>query len=104
MTSIEPIARDLNRHLTDLLGACPVGDTGAWVLIVEDNVGNILLQLPTLPTKEAVRISTALRAVATIVDPYEIRTSIPSPGQYELPFVVDIAVSPVISGHVKAGH
>ncbi len=104
MTSIEPIARDLNRHLTDLLGACPVGDTGAWVLIVEDNVGNILLQLPTLPTKEALRISTALDVVATFVDPLEIRASLPSATQYELPFMIDLAVSPVISGHVKAGH
>ena len=104
ITSIEPIARDLNRHLTDMLGACPVGDTGSWVVLVEDNAGNILLQLPTLPSKEALRISTAFNVVATYVQPSKIKSAIPTSTQYELPFIIDVVSSPKVSGHVKVGY
>jgi hypothetical protein len=106
VTSVEPIARDLNRHLVDLLGPCPVvvseeATAGSWVTIVEDEEGNHLLQLPLLPVAEALRLSSALAALARETDFSHVRRSLPSPVQYHLPFFVFSAATRV-SGHVSA--
>jgi|GEM_PF-1912554 len=106
VTSVEPIARDLNRHLVDLLGPCPVvvceeGVAGSWVTIVEDQEGNHLVQLPLLPVTEALRLSSALVALARETDFSDVRRSLPSSVQYHLPFFVLPHVTKV-SGHVSA--
>jgi len=106
VTSVEPIARDLNRHLIDLLGPCPVvvseeGVAGSWVTIVEDQEGNHLVQLPLLPVTEALRLSSALAALARETDFSDVRRSLPSSVQYHLPFIVSSAVTR-LSGHVSA--
>lgn len=106
VTSVEPIARDLNRHLIDLLGPCPVvvseeALAGSWVTIVEDEKGNHLVQLPLLPVTEALRLSSALAALARETDFSDVRRSLPSSVQYQLPFIVSSAVTRV-SGHVSA--
>lgn len=40
---IEPSLRDANRHLRDLLGACPQSVTGEWIRI--DDAGSIVLNI-----------------------------------------------------------
>lgn len=106
VTSVEPIARDLNRHLVDLLGPCPVvvseeALTGSWVTIVEDEEGNHFVQLPLLPVTEALRLSSALAALGRETDFSDVRRSLPSSVQYHLPFFVLPNVTRV-SGHVSA--
>jgi hypothetical protein len=104
VTSVEPIARDLNRHLVDLLGPCPVvtaeGAQRSWVIIVEDDNGNHLLQLPLLSVTEALRLSTALAELARLVDFSNVRRALPSSSQYHLPFIVSEPIRRV-SGHVS---
>jgi hypothetical protein len=106
VTSVEPVARDLNRHLVDLLGPCPVviaGETSecSWVTVIEDDNGNFLLQLPLLPVTESLRLSTALAELAKTTDFSSIRRTLPSSAQYQLPFIVSEPVTRV-SGHVSA--
>jgi len=105
VTSVEPVARDLNRHLVDLLGPCPVLSTGetlesSWVTVVEDDNGNFLLQLPLLPITESLRLSTALYELAKTNDFSSIRQTLPSSAQYSLPFIVSEPVTRA-SGHVS---
>jgi hypothetical protein len=104
VTSVEPIARDLNRHLVDLLGPCPAvtaeGVQRSWVIIVEDDNGNHLLQLPLLSVTETLRLSTALAELARLVDFSNVRRALPSSSQYHLPFIVSEPIRRV-SGHVS---
>ena len=61
----EPVTRDLNRHLTDLLGRCPVTIDGRWVQLVESRSyadGEVVF--PALPVKEALRLATALQTIS----------------------------------------
>jgi len=104
VTSVEPVARDLNRHLVDLLGPCPAttanGEETSWVTIVEDATGNHLLQLPLLSVTEALRVSTALATLARSVDFSDVRRTLSPSSQYRLPFIVSESVRRV-SGHVS---
>jgi hypothetical protein len=79
----EPVARDLNRHLTDLLGRCPVTTDGRWVQLVESSAytdGEVVF--PALPVKEALRLATALQAISIEVSLSDVRSVIPAPGVY----------------------
>jgi hypothetical protein len=105
VTTVEPIARDLNRHLTDLLGPCPVADSnnqqvGSWVRIVQDDDGNFLLQLPVLPLSHALRVSSALATLSQQLSFSDVRTSLPSVFHCHLPFFPEWGTTPV-SGHVS---
>ncbi|MBM3638612.1 MAG: hypothetical protein FJW98_04160 [Actinobacteria bacterium] len=79
----EPITRDLNRHLTDLLGRCPVTTDGRWVQLVESHSyadGEVVF--PALPVKEALRLATALQTISIEVSLSDVRGVIPAPGVY----------------------
>jgi len=79
----EPITRDLNRHLTDLLGRCPVTTDGRWVQLVESHSyadGEVVF--PALPVKEALRLATALQNISIEVSLSDVRGVIPAPGVY----------------------
>lgn len=108
VTSVEPIARDLNRHLIDLLGPCPVvvgtdERAGAWVTIVDDGEGQSLIQLPPLPVAEALRLSTALAALARDINFSEVRRALPASVHYRLPLVFSYPIDDGlrVSGHVS---
>lgn len=98
-TSVEPAARDLNRTLTDLVGPCPVGDDGAWTRIVVDDGGRHFVQLPTLPLDVALRLSTAVAAVADGLTPPP-----PTTGgvEYRLPFALTSCGAVATSGFARA--
>ena len=79
----EPVTRDLNRHLTDLLGRCPVTIDGRWVQLVESRSyadGEVVF--PALPVKEALRLATALQTISIEVSLSDVRGAIPAPGVY----------------------
>ncbi len=79
----EPVTRDLNRHLTDLLGRCPVTVDGRWVQLVESSTysdGEVVF--PALPVKEALRLATALQTISIEVSLSDVRGVIPAPGVY----------------------
>ena len=98
-TGVEPAARDLNRALTDLVGTCPVGDDGTWTRIVVDPEGRHFVQLPTLPVDVALRLSTAIAAVAEGLEP-------PAPStaglDYRLPFALTDTGETATSGFARA--
>lgn len=79
----EPVTRDLNRYLTDLLGQCPVTPDGRWVRLVESTTypdGEVVF--PSLPVKEALRLATALQTISIEVSLSDVRGVIPAPGIY----------------------
>ena len=98
-TGVEPAARDLNRTLTDLVGCCPVGDDGTWTRIVVDDEGRHFVQLPTLPVDVALRLSTAIAAVAEGLEP-----PVPSTAglDYRLPFALTDTGEAATSGFARA--
>lgn len=100
VTSVEPTVRDLNRHLRDLLGPCPVGDHSTWVQVSESGDGSVVLQLPALPVSEALRLSSALANIAARVDVTEVARQVPAPQMYELPFMSEFTAVELVSGHV----
>lgn len=79
-----PIARDLNRHITDLLGVCPVTDDGQWLTLVEQSPGEYCVALPMLPLHEALRLSTALNHIDEIVGLSKIKQGIPASISYKV--------------------
>ena len=69
----EPIVRDLNRHLADLIGQCPNTASGCWVTLNPDNTVTLHADLT-----DVLRIGTALQRVGSIVSLAEVRRSLPS--------------------------
>ncbi len=104
-----PIANDLNRHLTDLLGPCPVTADGHWVcLVVSEDSPEGEVVFAQLPVHEALRLSTALANIALEVDVHDIRQSLPASRKYEvrlLPYhAADASVSSRVIGFGSRFH
>lgn len=78
-----PVTRDLNRHLTDLLGPCPVTGDGRWVHFVESvDFVDGAVEFPALPVNEALRLATALQTINADLELSEVRSRIPAAGVY----------------------
>ena len=69
----EPIVRDLNRNLVQLLGECPNTGCGNWVTLSETD-NNVTFHLDLL---DVLRISSALAKIGETVALADIRRSIP---------------------------
>lgn len=69
----EPLVRDLNRNLADLVGQCPNTASGCWVSLNDDNIVTLHADLT-----DVLRLSTALQQVGRTVSLAEIRRSLPS--------------------------
>lgn len=99
----QPIVRDLNRHLTDLLGACPITADARWVnlLVTDDNPEGAVV-FPHLPVHEALRLTTALRQIALEVDFGGLRDSLPKSRSYSL-FDLTMPATFVVGPHDTVG-
>lgn len=85
MCHARPIARDLNRQLTNLLGPCPVTVDGRWVrLVVSDNDPEGEVVFAQLPVHEALRLATALARISEEIDVNDVRRSLPASRKYEV--------------------
>lgn len=69
----EPIVRDLNRALTDVLGSCPCTDDGVWVTLDQDGSVQFHLELA-----DVLRLSTAFQKIDCELSLEDVRRSLPS--------------------------
>ena len=69
----EPIVRDLNRHLIDLIGECPNTATGCWFSLNDDNSVQSHIDLA-----DVLRLGTALQRISERLSLGEIRRMVPS--------------------------
>lgn len=69
----EPVVRDLNRHLTELIGPCPAGPAGNWVTLNDDGTTSFHLEVG-----DVLRLSTAFEKIASTVALDDVRRSLPS--------------------------
>ena len=69
----EPIVRDLNRHLIDLIGECPNTATGCWFSLNEDNTVKCHVELA-----DSLRLGTAFQKIGESISLNEVRRSLPS--------------------------
>lgn len=80
----EPVLRDLNRNLNDLLGSCPLTADGSWVVLRESTPGVWCLSFPDLPVAAALRLSTALAQIDERVGLAAVAKELPAPQRYDL--------------------
>lgn len=73
---IDPIVRDCNRHLVDMLGQCPNTASGNWVTVDEE--GNASFGLRDIV--DVARFGTVLAEVARRIDLTETGSRVPSAG------------------------
>jgi hypothetical protein len=64
---LEPKARDLNRHLTDLLGPCPGNVEGQWAFVAHDSAGNFHIALESIPTHKVLALVARMSEIADLI-------------------------------------
>ena len=69
----EPIVRDLNRNLIDLIGECPNTATGCWFSLNDDNSVQSHIELA-----DVLRLGTAFRKISERLSLTEIRRLVPT--------------------------
>lgn len=69
----EPVVRDLNRHLIDLIGQCPNTPCGNWFTMGDDLAVTMHVDIA-----DVLRLSTALRTLGREVDFGRLRSMLPS--------------------------
>jgi len=60
-SEVVSLARDINRHLTDLLGPCPIRNAEAWVVVSVNDEGQPSFTFATATTHEAEAMLRAVR-------------------------------------------
>lgn len=68
----EPLVRDLNRHLTELIGCCPNTGSGVWVTLQSDGTVTFHLQ-----GADVLRLAAAFEKIAGTVALDDVRRSLP---------------------------
>lgn len=71
----EPVVRDLNRHLVDLIGQCPNTACGNWVTLQDD--GRTVFHIDLA---DALRLSTAFQKIAEKLELASVRRLLSSRG------------------------
>lgn len=77
VSSLEPIRRDAERSLRDLLGASP-DPSGRWINVTKSKDGEYGLQFTITDRQLWLRLSTALQKINEIVSLREIQKSLPA--------------------------
>ena len=97
-----PVARDLNRNLTALLGPCPATVYGRWVHLRESFPGAWNVTFPELGLDQALRLSTALATIDEKVGLGTVARELPSVAHYDLSRVLSTApAAPASTVHVE---
>ena len=58
---VESLARDLNRHLTDLLGPCPIRHSSSWVEVSVNSEGISSIEFPMAEIRDAEAVLRSVR-------------------------------------------
>lgn len=70
---LEPVVRDLNRHLVDLIGQCPNTACGNWVTL--DDGESVTFHLDVA---DVLRLSTAFQDIGRVINLESVRRSLPT--------------------------
>ena len=65
-SEVVSLARDINRHLTDLLGPCPIRNAEAWVVVNINDEGKPSFTFASATTYEAEAMLRAVRAACDV--------------------------------------
>ena len=65
-SEVVSLARDINRHLTDLLGPCPIRNAEAWVVVSVNDEGQPSFSFATATTHEAEAMLRAVREACDV--------------------------------------
>ena len=71
---IDPIVRDFNRHVTELLGACPNNTSGEWATVDSDEKVHIHIS----SIGDLLRLGRAFAEIARRIELEDIRKAVPS--------------------------
>lgn len=96
----EPIVRDLNRAVTDLIGAFPGSPDGKWFALQDD--GSVTLRMDIV---DALRVSTALAEISRGLTADDVRRALPSRHSLAryLKTIVDESMTPANGTSVHIG-
>lgn len=64
---LEPKARELNRHLTELLGPCPGNTQGQWAFVAHDESGTFHIALESIPAHKVLFLVARLAEISELV-------------------------------------
>ena len=65
-SEVVSLARDINRHLTDLLGPCPIRNAEAWVVVSINDEGQPSFTFASATTHEAEAMLRAVREACDV--------------------------------------
>jgi len=65
-SEVVSLARDINRHLTDLLGPCPIRNAEAWVVVNINDEGQPSFTFASATTHEAEAMLRAVREACDV--------------------------------------
>lgn len=65
-SEVVSLARDINRHFTDLLGPCPIRNAEAWVVVNINDEGQPSFTFATATTHEAEAMLRAIREACDV--------------------------------------
>ena len=65
-SEVVSLARDINRHLTDLLGPCPIRNAEAWVVVCVNEEGQPSFTFASATTHEAEAMLRAVREACDV--------------------------------------
>jgi hypothetical protein len=65
-SEVVSLARDINRHLTDLLGPCPIRNAEAWVVVNINDEGQPSFTFASATTREAEAMLRAVREACDV--------------------------------------
>jgi hypothetical protein len=65
-SEVVSLARDINRHLTDLLGPCPIRNAEAWVVVSVNDEGQPSFTFASATTHEAEAMLRAVREACDV--------------------------------------
>ena len=64
---LEPKARELNRHLTELLGPCPGNPQGQWAFVSHNELGEFHIALESIPANKVLVLVSRLSEISALV-------------------------------------
>mgnify|MGYP006898270984 FL=1 len=78
---LEPKIRDLNRHMIDVLGACPENESGNWAYLARTESGEFVIGFEQVSIKSGMKLSNRFLDVYRILD--DIDVAAPTSSQYQ---------------------
>lgn len=77
----EPKIRDLNRHMIDVLGACPTNENGNWAYLARNEDGEFVIAFEQLSITSGMKLSNRFLDVYRVLD--DVDQFAPSSSNYQ---------------------